>query len=55
MNYLLWIPLVGFAVWFVIWRLRFSTLENVFGLMGLALSCSSSRSSSWTRLVASLA
>jgi Mn2+/Fe2+ NRAMP family transporter len=36
-NYLLWIPLVGFAVWLVIWRVRFSTLETVFGLMGLAM------------------
>ncbi|HEY3671674.1 MAG TPA: divalent metal cation transporter [Acidimicrobiia bacterium] len=36
-NYLLWIPLVGFAVWMVIWRVRFTTLETVFGLMGLAI------------------
>jgi Mn2+/Fe2+ NRAMP family transporter len=36
-NYLLVVPLVGLAVWLVIWRMRFSTLENVFGLLGLAL------------------
>jgi Mn2+/Fe2+ NRAMP family transporter len=36
-NYLLWIPLVGFAVWLIIWRVKFSTLETVFGLMGLAM------------------
>jgi Mn2+/Fe2+ NRAMP family transporter len=36
-NYLLVAPLVGLAVWLVIWRMRFSTLENVFGLLGLAL------------------
>jgi manganese transport protein len=36
-NYLLWIPLVGFAVWIVIWRVKFSTMETVFGLAGLAL------------------
>jgi Mn2+/Fe2+ NRAMP family transporter len=36
-NYLLWIPLVGFAVWLVIWRVKFSTLETVFGLLGLAM------------------
>ena len=36
-NYLLWIPLVGIAVWLVIWRVKFSTLETVFGLMGLAM------------------
>jgi Mn2+/Fe2+ NRAMP family transporter len=36
-NYLLFVPVVGFAVWLVIWRLKFSTLEDVFGLLGLAL------------------
>jgi len=36
-NYLLFIPLVGFAVWLVIWRVKFTTLETVFGLMGLAM------------------
>ncbi len=36
-NDLLWIPLVGFAVWLVLWRVTFGTIENVFGLLGLAL------------------
>ncbi|HJQ01836.1 MAG TPA: divalent metal cation transporter [Jatrophihabitans sp.] len=36
-NYLLWVPLVGLAVWLIIWRVKFSVLENVFGLLGLAL------------------
>jgi Mn2+/Fe2+ NRAMP family transporter len=36
-NYLLWIPLVGFAVWLIIWRVKFSTLETVFGLVGLSM------------------
>jgi Mn2+/Fe2+ NRAMP family transporter len=36
-NYLLFVPVVGFAVWLVIWRVKFSALENVFGLLGLAL------------------
>jgi manganese transport protein len=36
-NEFLWVPLVGAAVWLVLWRARFSLLENVFGLMGLAL------------------
>jgi len=36
-NYLLWIPVVTFLVWFVIWRVRFETMEQVFGLAGLAL------------------
>jgi Mn2+/Fe2+ NRAMP family transporter len=36
-SYLLWIPLVAFAVWVVVWRVTFETLENVVGLLGLAL------------------
>src|SRR6195952_4609971 len=36
-NYLLWVPLTGLAVWLIIWRVKFSVLENVFGLLGLAL------------------
>jgi Mn2+/Fe2+ NRAMP family transporter len=36
-NYLLWIPLAAFLVWLVIWRVKFSIMENVFGFMGLAL------------------
>lgn len=36
-NTYLWIPVVGLAVWLVLWRVRFSLLENAFGLMGLAL------------------
>jgi manganese transport protein len=36
-NYLLWIPLAGVLVWLVIWRVKFTSMETVFGLMGLAL------------------
>jgi manganese transport protein len=36
-NSYLWIPIVGAAVWLVLWRVRFAVLENVFGLAGLAL------------------
>jgi Mn2+/Fe2+ NRAMP family transporter len=36
-NYLLWVPFAGLAVWLVIWRVKFSVLENTFGLLGLAL------------------
>lgn len=36
-NYLLWIPLVALLVWFVIWRVKYSIMENLFGLMGLFL------------------
>ncbi len=34
---LLWIPLAAFAVWLVIWRVKFSIMENVAGLLGLTL------------------
>jgi Mn2+/Fe2+ NRAMP family transporter len=36
-NYILWVPLVALFVWLVIWRVKFSLLENVSGLLGLAL------------------
>jgi len=36
-NELLWVPVVGAVLWIVLWRVRFSLLENVFGLLGLAL------------------
>ncbi|MFD2417140.1 NRAMP family divalent metal transporter [Amycolatopsis pigmentata] len=35
--YLVWVPVVGLAVWLSIWRLPFHLLESVFGLLGLAL------------------
>ncbi|GAA2074921.1 divalent metal cation transporter [Pseudolysinimonas kribbensis] len=34
---LLWIPLAGFGVWIVVWRAKFSALENATGLLGLGL------------------
>jgi Mn2+/Fe2+ NRAMP family transporter len=36
-NYLLFVPWVGLALWLVMWRVKFSVLENVAGLLGLAL------------------
>src|SRR6188768_3675640 len=36
-NYLLIVPFVAFAVWLILWRARFSVMENVLGLFGLAL------------------
>lgn len=36
-HYLLWIPLAVVAVWLVIWRVKFSIMENVTGLLGLTL------------------
>ncbi len=36
-NSYLWIPVVGAAVWLVLWRVKFAVLENAFGLAGLAL------------------
>src|SRR3954462_6388003 len=36
-DYLLWVPVVAVVLWVALWRARFSVLENVFGLTGLAL------------------
>jgi Mn2+/Fe2+ NRAMP family transporter len=36
-NDLLVIPLIGLLVWLVLWRAKFSVMENVLGLLGLAL------------------
>lgn len=36
-NYLVWVPWIGAAMWLVVWRWRFSVIENVFGLLGLTL------------------
>jgi Mn2+/Fe2+ NRAMP family transporter len=36
-NYLLWIPFAALAVWLVIWKVKFDTLETVFGLLGLVM------------------
>lgn len=36
-HYLLWLPVVGLATWLVVWRVPFSVMENVLGLLGLAL------------------
>ena len=33
----LWFPVAAIAVWIVVWRVKFSILENVTGLLGLAL------------------
>jgi manganese transport protein len=34
-DYRLWIPLAAFAVWLIIWRVKFKIMENVAGLLGL--------------------
>ncbi|MGW0023282.1 NRAMP family divalent metal transporter [Rhodococcus sp. NPDC003383] len=34
---LMWMPVAAFAVWLVIWRVRFTVMENVTGLAGLCL------------------
>jgi Mn2+/Fe2+ NRAMP family transporter len=36
-SYIIWVPVVGLLAWLVIWRLPFSWLENVFGILGLSL------------------
>ena len=33
----LWFPVAAVAVWIVVWRVKFSILENVTGMLGLAL------------------
>ncbi len=37
-NYLLRVPLVAVVIWVVVWRLPFETMDNSFGLVGLALA-----------------
>ncbi|MEE2034492.1 NRAMP family divalent metal transporter [Rhodococcus chondri] len=34
---LMWMPVAAFAVWLVIWRVKFSVMENMAGFAGLAL------------------
>ena len=36
-HLLLIVPLVGLLVWLILWRAKFAAIENVFGLLGLAL------------------
>lgn len=36
-EYLLWVPLAAFAVWLVVWRVKFKIMENVTSLLGLCL------------------
>ncbi|HEU5270448.1 MAG TPA: divalent metal cation transporter [Jatrophihabitans sp.] len=36
-NYLIWVPIVAAVMWLAIWRLPFTWLENLFGVLGLAL------------------
>jgi Mn2+/Fe2+ NRAMP family transporter len=36
-SYLLIVPLVAVVVWLILWRARFSLMENILGLLGLAL------------------
>ncbi|MCE5291286.1 MAG: divalent metal cation transporter [Nocardiaceae bacterium] len=36
-HYLLWVPVVAFVLWVALWRLKFESLERIFGLLGLTL------------------
>ncbi len=36
-NHLLVVPFVALAVWLLLWRAKFSAIENVLGLLGLSL------------------
>ena len=49
----LWIPVAALALWLVVWRTKFSTMENVTGLVGSRSSCSRWRCSCWVRTGAS--
>lgn len=37
-HYLIFVPLVAFAVWLVVWRVRFQRMEQIFGLVGRCLA-----------------
>ena len=37
-NYLLFVPVVGFLVWLVCWRVRFELMDNAVGLLGSAMT-----------------
>jgi Mn2+/Fe2+ NRAMP family transporter len=36
-TYLVWLPAVALVLWLALWRVKFETLEQIFGLCGLAL------------------
>jgi Mn2+/Fe2+ NRAMP family transporter len=36
-SHVLIVPFVGFVVWLILWQAKFSVMENVLGLFGLAL------------------
>ena len=36
-SYVLLVPFVAFIVWLILWRARFSVMENVLGIFGLSL------------------
>ncbi len=36
-HYLLWVPVAGIALWIALWRVKFETLERIFGIVGLVL------------------
>jgi manganese transport protein len=36
-DYLLWVPFAAIAIWLIVWRVKFTIMENVAGLVGLCL------------------
>lgn len=36
-HYLLWVPALAFVAWLVVWRAKFTHMERVYGLTGMAL------------------
>jgi manganese transport protein len=36
-SYIIWVPVVGLALWLTVWRMPFTLMENLLALLGLAL------------------
>ena len=36
-NYLLWVPVVALLLWVTIWKVKFESMERIYGLLGLCL------------------
>jgi Mn2+/Fe2+ NRAMP family transporter len=36
-NYLLWVPIVAVLLWVTIWKIKFESMERIYGLLGLCL------------------
>lgn len=36
-HYLLWVPVVAVLLWVTLWKIKFETMERIYGLLGLCL------------------